>query len=124
MSMSVADLGELLTAPAAGAVDCHPVLAGGHSEWSLLRLPPDATWTAPDADLEERALLMLQGFATIEVDALRQSVGSGHLLIVDAGATLTVHNDHTTPLSAVVVVSPRSRARAAATSPIPSAPQE
>ncbi len=124
MSMSVADLGELLTLPLEGSEACHPVLAGGHSEWSLLRLAPDARWTAPDADLEERALLLLEGFATVEVDELRQSVGSGHVVIVDAGAALMIHNDHPTPLSAVVVTSPRTRSRAAVKSPISSAPQE
>lgn len=114
MPITVADLGHLLVEPS--TIDgARPLLIGSHTAWSLLRLEAGARWVAPPADLEERAVLLLEGFATVEVDELRQSLGSGHLVLVDPGASLEIHNDHVGPLAAIVVVSPTPPAAAAET---------
>lgn len=73
-------------------------LAG--ERWSVVRLGPGGRWDAA-AD-RDRAALVLEGVATVFVDDARQSVASGHLLLVAAGSPLGVLNDGAEAVSLLV----------------------
>ncbi len=106
--MTVVDVGHLADHPGdeSPATGLTPVERTAHSAWSLLRVAPLQRWTAPDADREERSVLVLDGMATFLVDGWRQSLGSGHLLVVEPGAALEVHNEGAAPLVALLTWSP------------------
>lgn len=84
-----------------------PLLEGSHSTWSLLTIEPGSTWEAPPTDLEERAILVLDGHATFAADGVRTTLGPGHLAMTEAGAQLLIRGDGKTTLTALMCVSPR-----------------
>ena len=101
MSISVADLGSLLRASSAegSAPGERPVLSGGATTWSLVEIAPDTRWSAPESAASvERTLLVLEGHGTLEADDQRHSIGSGHLITLDAGDPCDVRNDHVSTL--------------------------
>lgn len=107
--MKVVDVTAALARVAAVPLDEAAVvgLDDGPPRWELLTVGPGLAWS-PDVDAgAARAILVLEGVATWQVDGTRQSLASGHLLLVPAGATLAVHNDGPGPVAALMRTEPR-----------------
>lgn len=102
--LTIADVGLRLLEPAEAVVS--ELTQSPHATWQLLRVAAGASWEAPAADLEERCLVVLEGMATFTVDGWRQSLGSGHLLVAEPGAKLTIRNDGADTLAALLCVTP------------------
>lgn len=69
-----------------------PLQSAVRSRWFLVSVTPGETWRA-DAGDEERSLLLLEGRGTVVVGDWRQTLGSGHLVVVEPGASLEVIAD-------------------------------
>lgn len=85
-----------------------PLLEAGGESWQLLRVEPGDRFEVRGEGADgggsasARALLVLDGEATFRVDELRQSLGSGHLLLVEHGERLSVTGDGTAPMTALL----------------------
>lgn len=104
--MKVVDVSAALARASEVAADEASVvgLVDGPPGWELLVLGPGQRW-APDAGVA-RAILVLEGVATWRVDETRQSLASGHLLLVPRGAAVAAHNDGPAPMSALMQTRP------------------
>lgn len=111
MSLTVVDVGRsLLEAerepPSETTQRLHD---SAHVRWDLIVLQPGERWEPPLADLEERHVLVLHGHGTFRVDAERETLGGGQLLVLDPGAALVVEDDDREPLQLLVGLTPLPR---------------
>ncbi|MGM0574686.1 MAG: AraC family ligand binding domain-containing protein [Myxococcota bacterium] len=109
MPLYVADIGLHLLSPPEDAPETGllGVADGAGASWSLLRVAPDdeTEVAATEAGL---SLLVLDGVATFAVEDGRESLGSGHLLLVEPGRVVTVTNEGEAPLRALVALHPET----------------
>ena len=101
------DVGKLLAEPLAGSAVCQvPLTDSPFSTTTLVRLPPDTELTPKTASYEEHLLVVLEGFATVTVDDTRQTLGSGHVIAIEPGATVHIWNESQLTWSALSIITP------------------
>ena len=102
------DIGSLLDGleRAADATSVQEIARSPFSATTLISLTSNTEYSLPETPHEERVILVLEGHATVTVDKTRQTLGSGHLLFAEPGATITVWNESSERWSAISVVTP------------------
>ncbi len=104
MTMTVSDIGSALLSLGDGASqsDALPLGEGHGVAWTLLNVSAGETWSSAPEAPQPLHLIVLEGVATCADGHGRQSVGSGHLVILDAESPLSLTNEEKTPFRAVI----------------------
>ncbi|MEC9072496.1 MAG: hypothetical protein VX938_08970 [Myxococcota bacterium] len=90
--MHVSDVGELLVRRVRkGALQ--PILQVSGLEHGLLRVAKGDQWTLDPVPEGGFSLLVLDGVATCGTEDLRESLGTGHLVVFDSGDSASIFND-------------------------------
>ena len=92
MAMHVSDVGELLLRRARSAT-LRPVLQVSGLDHGLLRVATGERWELDPVPHGGFSLLVLDGMATCGSQELRESLGTGHLVIFDEGDSVLIVND-------------------------------
>ena len=92
MAMHVSDVGELLLKRGRGTT-FQPTLEAGGIDHAVLRIVTGDRWSLAPVPAGGLSLLVLDGVATCGTDDLRESMGTGHLMIFDEGERLEIVND-------------------------------
>ncbi len=104
MTMTVSDIGRiLLTLDADVACTAAVPLISAHGQqWSILTIAAGESWSTTNPTSRALGLVVLEGHATCVDESGRQSVGSGHVIILGEGASQTLNNESKTPFRAVL----------------------
>ncbi len=108
MSMTVSDAGHALLTlsetPSVTAVV--PLLDAPGQQWSVVTIAAGESWSTTSTGAHSLGLVALEGCATCSDDTGRQSIGSGHVVTIGAGDSLTVTNEDTQPFRALITSTP------------------
>ncbi len=88
--INVSDIGALIAQAGTGT---RFVTESVHLRWDVHIVDGRSQWKAPVLSLDEQTYVVLDGMATFEVEGHRETLASGHLLVVEPGAALTVTNE-------------------------------
>ncbi|MGB0592157.1 MAG: hypothetical protein ACPGU1_20940 [Myxococcota bacterium] len=104
MSMTVSDIGQaLLDLDADGSQTATNPLVSAHGHaWSVLTIAAGETWSSEGAPGLPLSMLILEGHGTYAAPSGRQSIGSGHLVIIERGAAHTLTNETKAPIRAAI----------------------
>ena len=104
MPMSVSDIGQTLLAldSEVTRTELQPLVSAHGQQWSVLTVAAGASWSAVDAPCLPLSMLVLEGHATCSDTSGRQSIGSGHVVILDEQAPPTLTNETMSPFRAVL----------------------
>lgn len=110
MTMTVSDIGSALLKldDDASRSEISPLAEGHERQWTLVSVPAGGTWSSSSTSSTPLHLLALEGFATCEDAEGRQSIGSGHLVILDGESPLKLINEENIPFRAVLASAPNS----------------
>ena len=102
------DVGKYLraAAPDLTTVQNTPISNSTFSTTSLLRVPGGSEHSFDATAHEELSLLVLEGYATVTVDNIRQTLGSGQLLTAEPGASVKIWNETQEAWLALTTVTP------------------
>lgn len=104
MPMTVSDAGQTLNTlsetPSATAVV--PLLNAPGQQWSVITIAAGESWSTSSGGSHSLGLVALEGCATASDETGRQSIGSGHVVAIEAGDSLTVTNEAAQPFRALI----------------------
>ena len=94
MSMTISDIGRTLSTldETPSSTTVLPLISAHGQQWSVLTVASGDTWSTTNAPSRALSALGIEGHATWSDESGRQSVGSGHIVIVEPGTTHTVTN--------------------------------
>jgi quercetin dioxygenase-like cupin family protein len=106
--MELIDFGALLNAlpTALEETGWHVLNASPHSTLGLVRVAAGQHWDGERFELEERIIMVLDGFATVTVDDWRQTLGSGQTLVIEPGSAVSVTNEMDGDFIAIQTITP------------------
>ncbi|MDP6943764.1 MAG: hypothetical protein QF464_06400 [Myxococcota bacterium] len=104
MAMTVSDLGRTLLTldEAAAATAVVPLLDSPGQQWSVITVAAGESWSTTSVAARSLGFVALEGCATCADESGRQSIGSGHVVAIGAGESLTVTNEEKSPFRALV----------------------
>ena len=104
MPMTVSDAGRaLLTLDEdVSTTAVVPLLGTPGQRWSVITVAAGESWSTTNPDARSLGLVALEGCATCTDETGRQSVGSGHVVAIGSGDSLTLTNEDTQPFRALL----------------------
>jgi hypothetical protein len=104
MAMTVSDTGRaLLTLDEdTSTTAVVPLLDAPGQQWSVITIAAGESWSTTTPPSRCLGIVALEGAATCADESGRQSIGSGHVVAIGQGETLTLTNEMTEPFRALL----------------------
>jgi len=104
MAMTVSDAGRTLLTLAEDAAQTAvvPLLDAPGQQWSVISVASGDSWSTTSLEARALSLVALEGCATCADDSGRQSIGSGHIVAIGAGESLSLSNEGAAPFRALL----------------------
>jgi mannose-6-phosphate isomerase-like protein (cupin superfamily) len=104
MPTTFSDIGQALLALDADVsrTDTQPLISAHGHQWSVLTVAAGETWSTADAPSLPLSMVVLEGHATCADKSGRQSIGSGHVVILSSDTVHALINETSTPFRAAL----------------------